>query len=255
MSLDSETKQKLFDRELRLIERGGYYLTIVYVAFLFVCGAVWGTPYNRSWSLVLIHLIFGRPGNVAAGVYEGYHWIFVFIQCNLQDIIFLYLVYPLVVAGSRKLVHNQYLKDRVAILHGAANRHKKLLEPFGAVGLIAFVYLPVATTGLLVGALIGHLLGMRTRVVFASVIIGNLLIVGSLLWAGDFVRTFYVEHASHIKTIEAWSDYLTANKGAVGIGILSVIGVIYLVFKGIMWWWNRGVRKPALAPGGNGPAE
>lgn len=247
MTPDSEHRQRVFDQELRLIERSGYYLTVIYAAFLFVCGVVWGAPYSRSWSLVLIHLIFGRPGNVAAGVYEGYHWFFVFVQCNLQDIIFLYLVYPLVVAGSRKLVHSEYLTGRVAQLHGVAHRHKKLIEPFGAIGLVAFVYLPVATTGLLVGALIGHLLGMRTRVVFPSVIFGNLLIVGSMLWASDQVRDFYIAHAHDIKSIEAWSDYLTANKGAVGVGILAVIGALYLLFRGVLWWWNRGKQQPLLA--------
>lgn len=254
MTPDSDAKQKVFDRELRLIERSGYYLTIFYVAFLFICGFIWGAPYNRSWSLVLIHLVFGRPGNVAAGVYEGYHWLFVFVQCNLQDIIFLYLVYPLVVAGSRKLVGNRYLSERATALHAAAHRHKKLIEPFGAIGLVAFVYLPVATTGLLVGALIGHLLGMRTRIIFPSVILGNVLIVGSLLWFSEEMKDFYVEHASDIRAIEAWSDYITNNKGAVGLGILAVIGAVYLMFKGIVWWWKRRNAQGAN-PGRDGSAE
>ena len=103
MTPDAEAKRKLFDQELRLIERSGYYLLVLYIALLFVCGIIFGAPYNRSWSLVLIHLVFGRPGNVAAGVYEGYHWLFVFIQCNLQDIIFLLLVYPWIILASRRL--------------------------------------------------------------------------------------------------------------------------------------------------------
>src|SRR5690606_32982064 len=115
-----------------------------------------------------------------------------------------YLVYPLVVAGSRKLIGKRYFTDRIALLHTTANRHKKLIEPFGAVGLVVFVYLPVATTGLLVGALIGHLLGMRTRVVFPSVVVGNLLIVGTLLWFSEEAKDFYVKHASDIEAIESW---------------------------------------------------
>ncbi len=249
MTPDAEAKRKLFDQELRLIERSGYYLLVLYIALLFVCGIIFGAPYNRSWSLVLIHLVFGRPGNVAAGVYEGYHWLFVFIQCNLQDIIFLLLVYPWIILASRRLAKYKFLADRASLLHATAKRHSKLVEPFGAIGLVVFVYAPVATTGLLVGALIGHMLGMRNRVVFPAVILGNVLIVGSLLWASDQFKDWYIENASRIKSIEAWSDYLTANKGTVGIGILAVIGVIYLIFKGIMWWLARLKHRQSLAPG------
>ena len=43
-------------------------------------------------------------------------------------------------------------------------------------------------TGALVGGVVGYLLGMRTRVVFASVFAGHLLSVVSLIWFFDWVK-------------------------------------------------------------------
>ena len=55
---------------------------------------------------------------------------------------------------------------------------------------MVFVFFPFWTTGALVGGVIGYLIGMRTRVTFISVIIGNFLAVGAWIWLFDRMRTF-----------------------------------------------------------------
>lgn len=66
-----------------------------------------------------------------------------------------------------------------------AERHKRIVEPFGAIGLWVFVFFPFWSTGALVGGVVGYLLGMRTWVVMASVLSGHVISVVSLIWFFD----------------------------------------------------------------------
>lgn len=67
----------------------------------------------------------------------------------------------------------------------SAERHKRIVEPFGAIGLWVFVFFPFWSTGALVGGVVGYLLGMRTWVVTASVLSGHVISVVSLIWFFD----------------------------------------------------------------------
>lgn len=82
----------------------------------------------------------------------------------------------------------------------SAERHKRIVEPFGAIGLWVFVFFPFWSTGALVGGVVGYLLGMRTWVVTASVLSGHVISVVSLIW---FFDTMY-EVAEEINRGAGW---------------------------------------------------
>jgi len=48
-----------------------------------------------------------------------------------------------------------------------------------------FVIFPFWSTGPLVGVMVGYLLGMSTRLIFTTVIIGNIIAVAAWIWAHD----------------------------------------------------------------------
>jgi len=102
----------------------------------------------------------------------------------------LLLLYPLLVAGYRRAVEMRVVGPAIANIRAAAERSKSKIEPFGAAGLALFVFFPFWTTGPLAGGVVGYLIGLRTWVTFASVILGNFLAVGAWILLFERMRAF-----------------------------------------------------------------
>ena len=177
---------KAFDKSLRLIERSGQLVLTCTVIYFVVLGVLFPEPYAQLWQLVLSHIVAGRAGNVGYGLELGFPPIFLLFQCSIQDLIVLLLFYPLIVAGYRRAVEWRYIGSTLEGIRQSADKHKSKIEPFGVVGLMLFVVFPFWSTGPLVGAVVGFLIGMRTWVALTSVMVGNVLAVA--LWVFLFKR-------------------------------------------------------------------
>lgn len=175
---------------LRLIERIGQACLSIWVAVLICLGVLWPDPYADAWQLILQQIIGGRALSVSAGLNQEFPKLFLLLQCALQDIIILLLLYPLLVAGYRRVVEIRIVGPAIANIRASAERHKKEIEPYGALGLMVFVFFPFWTTGALAGGVVGYLIGMRTWVTFSSVITGNFLAVACWIWFFDRMAEF-----------------------------------------------------------------
>ncbi len=179
-----------FGRMIRRIERAGQILLTVWVAVLVALGIASPQPYMRAWELVLLQIVAGRAASVSKGVAIGFPKFFLLVHCTLQDIIILLLLYPVLVAGYRYAVEWRFIGPTIANVRATAERHKSKIAPFGAIGLALFVLFPFWSTGALAGGVVGYLLGMRTRWVFSSVIIGDFLAVALWIWFFDRMSRF-----------------------------------------------------------------
>lgn len=175
-------------RTLERISLAGWCLFGVWAATLVVWAVIDPVPYAEGWRLVLELAFLGRLVSVADGIANGFSEVYLLVQSGLQDVILLLLVYPLVVAvyqGSSKEGPLRKTLDRV---RRSAERHRRLVEPLGVLGLWVFVFFPFWSTGVLVGGVVGYLIGMRTSTVFASVFSGHVLSLVSLIWFFDSMR-------------------------------------------------------------------
>jgi len=187
----SESEQpSAYDPILRLIEKAGLIIFLVYAAVLIAIAIIEPDPYAGAWHLVIGNLLLGRAYNITVGLQEGYHPAYLFFQCGLGDIILLLLVYPLLVAGYRRAIEWRFIGPGIANIRATAEKHKQRIERFGAVGLVAFVLFPAWSTGPLVAGVVGYLVGMRTSVAFTSIVIGNFLSVAAWIWLIDWMRSF-----------------------------------------------------------------
>lgn len=187
MSNPPTERVRAYDPALRTIQRTGQFLlTCTVILFVFL-GLMWRDPYQNVWQLVLAHLVGGRAGNVALGLHLDFPSWFIYLQCCLEDIIILLLFYPLLVAGYRRTVEWRLLGSTLVSIRTTADRHRSKIEPFGVAGLMIFVVFPFWSTGALVGALVGYLLGMRTWVTFTAVLIGNCIAVALWVWLGNVI--------------------------------------------------------------------
>lgn len=186
----SETSVRAYGHRLQVIERIGQVCLTVWVTILIVLGVLWPRPYAQVWQLILEQFVGGRALSISAGLAGGFPKLFLLIQCSLQDIVVLLLCYPLLVAGYRRTVEMRIVGPAIANIRATAERHKSRIEPFGAIGLAVFVFFPFWTTGALAGGVLGYLLGIRTRITFASIIIGNFLAVGCWIFLFDRMNQF-----------------------------------------------------------------
>jgi uncharacterized membrane protein len=183
-------KLRAYGPYLRLIERTGQACLTVWIGVIVTLGIIWPEPYQRVWQLVLGQIVAGRAYSVSEGLSQGFPKLFLLFQCALQDIIILLLLYPLLVAGYRRVVEMRMIGPAIANIRATADRHKSKVAPFGAIGLVAFVFFPFWSTGALAGGVVGYLLGMRMTLVFSSIIVGNFMSVACWIWFFDRMRGF-----------------------------------------------------------------
>lgn len=185
ISTDSTERVRALDPTLRRIGNAGQWLLTITVILFVGLGVAWPDPYANVWQLVLAHVVSGRPGNVLVGVKLGFDPSFIFLQCMIEDLVILFLFFPLLVVGYRHAIERRVLGSTIASIRQTAEKHKRKVEPYGVAGLMLFVIFPFWSTGALVGAFVGYLIGMRIRVLMWAVIIGNTLAVALWVWLFD----------------------------------------------------------------------
>lgn len=173
---------------LRAIAIVGWSLFAFWAVVLIAWGVIEPDPYAQGWRLVLWLAFTGRLVNLADGVANGFSTPYLLFQSGLQDIILLLVAYPILIAAYEGRERRGFIGKRIDAIRESAERHKKRVEPWGALGLWVFVFFPFWSTGALVGGMVGYLLGMRTIVVFGSVISGHVLSVLSLVFFFDVMR-------------------------------------------------------------------
>ncbi len=206
------TSEAAFRRTLVRIQLAGVLCLTMWALLLFILGTWEPEPYAEAWRLIVGQLLVGRAYSVSAGLKHGFPKVFLLAQCSLQDLVILLLLYPVFVAGYHRAVEHRYLKSTLSSIRATAEKHKESVARYGLVGLIAFVFFPLWSTGALAGGVIGYLLGMRTRDVFLAVIVGNFLSVACWLWLFDQMR----------RISEAFGDAIP--------GVILLIAVVVAAF-------------------------
>ena len=146
-------------------------------------------PYD-PWLLVLAQAVGGRAGSASAGVNLGFGFFYLLFQITMIDLIIMFYVYPLFITGFQHVSHWRFIGPTLANLHALARQHRDRIRPYGAMGLMVFVLFPFWSTGALVGVVVGYLIGLRTWVTFTAVILGDILAVGTWIFAYQRLERF-----------------------------------------------------------------
>lgn len=161
---------------------------VVWAGGLIVWALLQPEPYADGWRLVLELLFLGRAVSIADGIANDFGPLYLLFQNGLEDIVLLLVLYPWVVAAYEGVAEHPLLEKTINPVRRTAEANRRIVEPFGVIGLWAFVFFPFWSTGALVGGVVGYLLGMRTWLVFTSVVAGHLISVVSLVWFFDLTR-------------------------------------------------------------------
>jgi len=223
--------------ELRRIHRIGWGIFVVWAAVLVAWAIIYPDPYAQGWRLVLELLFLGRAVSIADGIASGFSSTYLMFQNGLEDIILLLVLYPWVVAAYEGFSGHKLLRGTIDRVRRTAEANRKVVEPWGVIGLWTFVFFPFWSTGALVGGVVGYLLGMRTWVVFTSVFAGHLLSVASLVWLFDYTREVLASFE------QGWVRFLPW-------AVLLALLLITLIWRGSRRAFGRGRTRMDTDNGG-----
>jgi uncharacterized membrane protein len=128
-----------------------------------------------------LNLLIGRAAGMSFGYAAGLGHAIV-IPCNMiVESIQVIVVYPLFVMTWTHLIDSHRWAAMTSSLHRAAESRRSTIQRFGLTGLFVFVFTPFWMTGPVVGAIVGYLIGLRTRVTLATVLLSTYIAIG--VWA------------------------------------------------------------------------
>jgi len=128
-----------------------------------------------------LNLLIGRAAGLSYGFAAGLDPLHVVLANMLVETVQVLIVYPLVVIGWRNLPSLPRLRPWLERLRVDAQSRQGWAQRFGIAGLFAFVFVPFWMTGPVVGAIIGFLLGLRSRAIVATVL--SATYVAIVVWA------------------------------------------------------------------------
>ena len=179
--------------ELRRIHAIGWGLFFSWATILITCAAIVPDPYAQGWRVVLELAFAGRLVSIADGVALGFSKLYIFVQCAPQDMVLVLVAFPWIVAALEGPLADTFFGRRILQLRHSAERPRRLVEPFGAIGLTVYALLPFWGTGPLVSTIIGYLIGLRFTVALTAIFIGNvisvLVFMQFLDWAHELTDT------------------------------------------------------------------
>lgn len=137
-------------------------------AFLF------GDPYTKVWQVIVAHVFSGHIGNALMGFRLGFNTWFLLYQTLMQDLIMMLFLYPATVAGYHYLWRVPVIGEPLKNMHDAALEYKPYIAPYGLLGLMLFVFIPIMGMGPLVGTVLGYLLGLNPLVALGAITVANI---------------------------------------------------------------------------------
>jgi len=131
----------------------------------------------------------------------------------------------------KKVVHAPWLHNAMRDVHESAQSQRHLVARWGILALVLFVWFPFMMTGPVVGAVIGHLMGLRHWVTVGTVMAGTVAAI--VCW------TYLLDQMKN----------LMARVGSVApvVGVVVVVTIIILLRL-------RSYRKSFSRPPPDGPA-
>jgi uncharacterized membrane protein len=139
-------------------------------------------------TMTVTHILTGR----AAGLFMAEtlrlpRWISICANTAIE--VFMVLIFfPLFVFSYNRLIVIKPVEETLRRARAAAEAHQASVMKWGIPGLLVFVWFPFWMTGPLIGSIIGFLIGLRTWVNLAVVLVGTSLAI--FCWS-LFIRRVY----------------------------------------------------------------
>lgn len=180
-------------REFLLSPEGAVFLSgcIMLIAWIGAVVALWRFEHPR-WSDMLTmgfaQTLAGRAAAIAQGTQAEINRGLLVLLATYADVLFLFLTYPLLIFSYRNMVEGRYFQKQMRSVLASAEKSSERFAKYSIAGVFLFVWLPFHMTGVLVGAVIGYLFGLRTGVNMATVTLATM--TASLCWVFAYEKLY-----------------------------------------------------------------
>jgi len=133
------------------------------------------------------HLLAGRAISIAQGAQVGLPKWTITVIATYADVMGMLLVFPLFVYSYEHFFGGHFFQKRMKPMLESAQKRVDRFSGSKIAGVFFFVWLPFWMTGIIVGAVLGYLLGLRTWVTLLTASLGALAAVSSWVYAYDIL--------------------------------------------------------------------
>lgn len=127
-----------------------------------IAAALWKPdPYAKGGILVVQLMFMGRFVSNATGVQMGFDDAYLLFQSIFQDVWLTLVFLPVLTRAFQGGTPRGWIGRIIALTRRGAEVNRRVVEPFGAVGLWCFVFLPLWGTEVMVGVFMGFIMGLR----------------------------------------------------------------------------------------------
>ena len=128
---------------------------------------------HSHWSHILTmgfaQTIAGRAAAIAQGTQVEMHRGLMVLLATYADVVFVFLAYPPLIFSYRNVLQGRFFEKHMKPVIESAETSTERFSHFEIAGVFLFVWLPFHMTGVLVGAVLGYLLGIRTWINMVTV--------------------------------------------------------------------------------------
>ena len=178
-------------QQILLSEESGVFAvgSLMLVAWLLAVAALWrfGQPWEQWVIMGFTELMLGRGVAVAKAVEMGMRPELVVFLATYVDAVTVLLCYPVLILAARNLGAGRPVDPRMKGLIESAEKNVGRFAKYKIAGIFVFVWLPFFMTGVIVGAVLGYLLGLKTWPIMATVVAGTATAAACWLYTYDYL--------------------------------------------------------------------
>ncbi|MGD9781828.1 MAG: small multi-drug export protein [Kiritimatiellia bacterium] len=178
-------------QQIMLSEESSVFVvgSLLLVGWFLAIAALWhlGLPWDQWVIMGFTELILGRGVAIAKAVEMGMSPGLVVFLATYVDAVTVFLFYPVLVLAYRNLVGGRPVDERMKGIIRSAEKNVTRFAQYKIAGIFIFVWLPFFMTGVVVGAVLGYLLGLKTWTNMATVVSGTATAALCWLYTYDYL--------------------------------------------------------------------
>jgi uncharacterized membrane protein len=153
--------------------------------------------WESIFTFTAAHLIAGKAASILQGNNAGMPpWLIICIATYV-DIVSLLLMYPVLIFSYQNFFEDVFFQTHMKRVFTSAERGMSRFGKFKVAGIFLFVLIPVWMTGIIIGAVLGYLMGLRLWIILTTVSLGSFVSV--TIWV-----TFYEMLLLWFEGIQKW---------------------------------------------------
>lgn len=183
-----DLRRQFFRSEEGAVFCAGCLLLVFWIGAIVVLWRIDHPRWHQVLTFGFTQLFGGRAACVAYGTQVGLSPALNVILASFVDALTVFILYPLLVFGYRHVSERPFFQKHMKPVFDSAQSSLPRVARYRVVGVFAFVWFPFWMTGVVVGAVVGYLLGLKTWVNMATVVLGTTS--AALCWVLAYDRLY-----------------------------------------------------------------